>query len=124
MATINPQICASHERASISQHVYCRCLEVLRSSQTAEQSTTHPDLLDLRLLLKQLVGHGGADVLFELASVGLFGNLWGGTYSGRKGVDADSVLTPFLGDGTAHLVDCRFGGVVGSACEALLLSDS
>lgn len=77
MTTIDPQIRARHERAPISQHVHCRRLEVLRSSQTAEQSTPHPNLLDLRLLLKQLVGHSGADVLFELASVCLFENLWG-----------------------------------------------
>lgn len=52
------------------------------------------------------------------------GNCGGGAYSRREGVDADSVLAPFLGDGAAHLVDGGFGGVVGGACEALLLLDS
>lgn len=69
MATIYPQISTRHERTPISQHVHCRRLKVLRSSQTAEQSTPHPDLFDFGLLLEQLVGHGGADVLLNSASV-------------------------------------------------------
>lgn len=85
MATINPQIRARHERTPISQHVHRRRLEVLWSSQTAEQSTPHPDLFNLGLLLEQLVGHGGADVLFKLASVCLRKESWGWSLLRQRG---------------------------------------
>lgn len=41
------------------------------------------------------------------------------TYSGGQSVDTDIVLTPFLSNGSAHLVDGGLGGVVGRASEAL-----
>ena len=67
MSSINPQVSTSHKCTPICQHVHRRSLEVLRCSQTAKQSTAHPDLFDFGLLLQQLVCHGSADVLFLLA---------------------------------------------------------
>ena len=44
------------------------------------------------------------------------------TYSSGKGIDANVVLSPFLSDRSAHLVDSGLGGVVGGAGEALMLN--
>lgn len=44
---------------------------------------------------------------------------WRPTYTGGEGVHADAVLAPFLGDGSAHLLDSGLAGVVRAASQSL-----
>ncbi|KAI6876408.1 short chain dehydrogenase [Hortaea werneckii] len=95
VTAINTQVRASNPVAARSEQEDCWGLEVLGGTETAEQSTSHPGLLQVRVDLQQAVGHGGSDV------------------ARAEGVDADAVGADLLGHGAAHLVhSCLGSGAV------------
>lgn len=69
MPTINPKVSTSHEAASTRKQEHSRRFEVLRRSETSEQRTRHPGLLDFWLGREESVCHCCADVLGSGVSI-------------------------------------------------------
>lgn len=101
MATVNAQVAASHEAASIAEQEDGGTAVLLRAGQTAQHVLLGPLVAALGEVNEELLHHGGDDV------------------AGGDGVDADVVLAPFGGEVAAELDDGCFARVVGGADEAL-----
>lgn len=63
VSSIHPQVRAVNKRSSLRQEEDGGGLEILGRAKTAQQGAGHPRLLNLGVLNKELVGHGGSDVL-------------------------------------------------------------
>lgn len=101
MPAVYPHIRPGHEAASITDQKHSRATVFFRRAEAAQHVLRRPVCPAVRILLEQLLDHGGDDVTW------------------RDGVDADSVLAPFRREVARELEDAGFACVVGGTDQAL-----
>lgn len=103
MAPIDPQITGRHETTRVANQKHRRATILIRHAQFAQHVLRRPLSPPLRVLLEQLLYHGGHDV------------------TRGDGVDTNAVLAPFGREVAGELEHAGFACVVGAAYEALWL---
>lgn len=94
MATIDAEVSTSHEGRGIRDEEDGSATELGGIRDATEHVLASPLGLTLRVDIEEVLKHLGLNV------------------TGREGVDTDTVLAPFRGEGATKLKDGRLGGIV------------